>query len=119
MPAAQRPTTLNSMTHYALTEEQADIMAVGVEGEGQETEGEEGAMEEALVKALQSTPSNPADTRVASAIGSGLLVPELLPSRVEQERLQREGSEEEQEQMRRDEEERQQQGQEQYQQEQR
>jgi len=63
----ERPTTLNSMTHYALTEDQEGVMEEGAEGE------EAG---EALRHALQSTPSNPYDTRIASAMQSGLLLPE-------------------------------------------
>lgn len=57
-----RPTTLNSMTHYALTEEQEEVM---------DAEDDGGA----LMDALQSTPADPTANRVSSAVESGLLIP--------------------------------------------
>ena len=57
-----RPTTLNSMTHYALTEDQEEVMAAEDDGE-------------ALMDALSSTPSDPTSNRTTSAVESGLLIP--------------------------------------------
>ena len=57
-----RPTTLNSMTHYALTEDQEEVMAAEDDGE-------------ALMDALSSTPADPTSNRVSSAVESGLLIP--------------------------------------------
>jgi len=86
---AQRPTTLNSMTHYALTEEQDEVM----EQEDAET---------SLREALQRTPSDPSNTRTWSAVESGLLVPQI-----EMDRLmgRRPSEEEERDQQRRQQEE--------------
>jgi len=56
-----RPTTLNSMTHFALTEDQMEVM--------------EAEDPEALMDALQSTPADPTSNRTTSAVESGLLLP--------------------------------------------
>ena len=87
----QRPTTLNSMTHYALTEEQAEVL-------------DQEDSEQPLREALQSTPSDPANTRTRSAIESGLLLPQI-----EMDRLmgRRPSEEEERDQQRRQQEEQQ------------
>lgn len=69
---AQRPTTLNSMTHYSLTEDQQDVM-------------EQDDVEMALREALQSTPADPAATRTGAAIQSGLLLPEAELRRLMEE----------------------------------
>jgi len=56
-----RPTTLNSMTHFALTEDQMEVM--------------DAEDPEALMDALQSTPADPTSNRTTSAVESGLLLP--------------------------------------------
>jgi len=79
------------MTHYSLTEEQMGMF----DPTPPDPEGEVDA-ENALLEALQSTPADPSDTRMKHAILSGLLVPELLPSRMEREQAEREGREDDQ-----------------------
>ncbi len=66
MPVAQPPTTLNSLTHYALTESQEDVL-------------EEGG--EALRKALRETGAEEVKNRFQAAVDAGLvnIVDNTLP----------------------------------------
>jgi len=87
------------MTHYAVTQNQQEAL-MPPEGESGESGGiaamEGNEAEHKLLEALQSTPNDTSDTRVKTAILSGLLVPELLPSRMEQEQARRDGQEDDQ-----------------------
>jgi len=60
MPVAQAPTTLNSMTHYALTEGQEEVL-------DQEDNGE------ALRKALRETGAEEVKSRFQAAVDAGLI----------------------------------------------
>jgi len=68
MPVAQAPTTLNSMTHYALTEGQEEVLE---SGDG-----------EALREALRSTASEEVKSRFQAAVDAGLIgiVDNTLPT---------------------------------------
>ena len=68
MPVAQAPTTLNSMTHYALTESQEAVL--------DDESGEE------LRKALRETASEEVKSRFQAAVDAGLigLVDNTLPT---------------------------------------
>jgi len=70
MPVAQAPTTLNSMTHYALTESQEAVL--------DDESGEE------LRKALRETASEEVKNRFQAAIDAGLRPDNALPQPGEQ-----------------------------------
>jgi len=65
MPVAQAPTTLNSMTHYALTESQGEVL-----------DDESG---DALRKALRETASEEVKSRFQAAVDAGLRPDNALP----------------------------------------
>jgi len=70
MPVAQAPTTLNSMTHYALTEGQEAVL--------DDESGDE------LRKALRETASEEVKNRFQAAIDAGLRPDNALPQPGEQ-----------------------------------
>ena len=63
MADAPRPTTLNSLTHYALTEDQQEVMEQG---------------RDALRDVLAKTNTDPKDTRIVQAVSAGVLLPESV-----------------------------------------